>query len=135
MYLNKLNNEQKELFIDVCIHAAMSNQNFADAQKTLISEYFNEMNRSDVRYTADKDLETALSRLLEISSGTELRMIAIEIMALILSDQQFDEFEKEFMQNFVDKLHIDHEKIAEMHELLLNLMQAYKRIGEFVYED
>lgn len=135
MYLNKLNNEQKELFIDVCIHAAMSNQNFADAQKTLISEYFNEMNRSDVRYTADKDMETALSRLLEISSGTELRMIAIEIMALILSDQQFDEFEKEFMQNFVDKLHIDHEKIAEMHELLLNLMQAYKRIGEFVYED
>ena len=38
MYLNRLNEEQKNLFIDLCIHASLANNNFADEEKNMIDE-------------------------------------------------------------------------------------------------
>lgn len=36
MYLNNLNDEQKDLFLDVSIHNAMSNKDFAEEQKVML---------------------------------------------------------------------------------------------------
>lgn len=61
MFLNELSNEEKNLFIDLCIYGAESNQIFADEEKAMINAYCTEMqiNVSD-NYKAEKELEELL---------------------------------------------------------------------------
>lgn len=92
-----------------------------------------EMRLQDVRYTAKKDLEEAVNKLINISSNTELRMIAVEVLGLLVSDKKFDEFEKEFMKNFVDRVGIEHAKITEMLALLNELVEVYSKMNKFVF--
>lgn len=134
MYLNRLNNEQKELFIDICIHAAMVNHDFAEKEKRLLQEYYDEMRLTNIRYTANLDFESAINRLLEISSGEELRMVALEIAALILSDNQFDDFEKKFLDDFNNGLHLSYDEAAKILNLLDIITKAYEQINEFVFK-
>ena len=118
MYLNKLKSEQKELFLDLCIHAAMVNDTFSDEEKKTIEQYCAEMMIPE-RFEAKYSNEEVLEKLKAMSYKNEMRIIFIEITALVLSDNVFDEKEKEFI-----------DKIAEMAELteddkkkIINLMK------------
>ncbi len=75
MYLKRLNNEQKELFLDLCISAAMSNNVMEDVEKQLIVQYCEEMQMDDVRFTVQNEVDEAIKQLIEISTDEELRMI------------------------------------------------------------
>lgn len=133
MYLNKLNSEQKELFLDLCIHAALADKSFAEEEKTIIDEYCKEMQLSNVRYTTVLEYESVVENLIAISTIDELRMIAFEMTALLLSDKHFDEFEKKFIEDFVERIHINSEEIAEMLEILNNLTEIYERVRKFIF--
>ena len=39
MYLNRLSGEQKELFLDLCIHASKADGIFAEEEKQYIQQY------------------------------------------------------------------------------------------------
>ena len=39
MYLNRLSGEQKELFLDLCIHASKADGIFAEEEKRYIQQY------------------------------------------------------------------------------------------------
>lgn len=134
MYLNQLSKEQQELFIDICIHAATSNNNFAEEQKAVIRQYHEEMLLTDIRYTANHDLENAVTKLAEISSNKELRAITLELMALILADNQFDELEKKFMGEFADKVNLEQEVLDQMEILIDELTSVYAKIDRIVFE-
>ena len=43
MFLNRLSNEQKELFLDLCIHASKADNDFAEDEKLVIDQYCDEM--------------------------------------------------------------------------------------------
>lgn len=100
MYLGRLNDEQKNLFLDLCIHGANSNNDFADDEKEMVNAYCAEM-QIPVRYTEETDLDSCVDRLIQISSKEEIRAILIEITALILADDICDEQEEVFMQKFI----------------------------------
>lgn len=133
MYLNRLNKEQKELFIDICIHAALANNEFAEKEKEIIRQYFDEMQLTETRFTANLDLESAVSKLIEISSHEELKMVALEITALIISDHQFDDLENKFMSDFIDRIQMSREEFDEMCTLLKDLTTVYEKINCFVF--
>lgn len=134
MYLNRLNSEQKELFIDLCIHASLSNNNFASEQKETINAYCTEMNITNVRYETDKTLDEILDRINEISTKDEIRIIILEITALIISDNIYDEREKRFMESIIEKTGISKEKLDEILDCLHELTLVYKRINSLVFE-
>ena len=97
MYLNKLNNEQKELFLDLSIHAAMSNNIFTDEEKVTVRQYCAEMNIAE-RYEAKLSNDEVLEKLSAISTKQEMRIVFMEITALVLSDNIFDEQEQAFVK-------------------------------------
>lgn len=102
MYLSKLNVEQKELFLDLCIHGANSNNDFADDEKATIKAYCQEMMIPE-RYEEIEDFEKCTDKLIKISTEEEIREIFVELSALILSDDIVDTYEDEFMQRFIEK--------------------------------
>ena len=131
MYLNKLTNEQKELFLDLCIHAAMADNKFVDEEKDIIIEYCLEMGIPE-RYEIKTALDDVIEKLSAVSTKKEMRIVYMEIMALLLSDRVFDEKEKVFVEKIATVAEItDEEK-----EMILNAVQelfvVYGNISSFI---
>ena len=133
MYLNKLNNEQKDLFLDFCVHASMANNSFAEEEKLTIDQYCVEMQIAEPRYEANFTLDEAIEKLLAISTKEELRIILLEITALIISDNEYDEMEQEFMNEFLQKAGMTVEEHSKMVAALTQLSDIYKEIDSIVH--
>ena len=132
MFLNRLSGEQKELFLDLCIHASKSNDNFDDAEKLVIEQYCDEM-RIDVRFDEQHTEAEIAERLLEISSPSDLRIVLLETASLILSDNFYDEDEKAFFEGFAAKVGVSKEELDSLVATLGELTELYARINEFVF--
>lgn len=132
MFLNRLSNEQKELFLDLCIHASKANEDFSDEEKLTLEQYCEEMH-IDVRFDEKTGFEEAADKLLEISSDTELRIIMLETAALLISDNTYDDQEKVFFESLSAKLGMDKTAADEIMDVIRSLTAIYERIGEFVF--
>ena len=135
MYLNKLNNEQKELFLDLCIHAAMANGDFADKEKEMVNEYCSEMNINKIRYVAIESLDDVIVKLIAISTKEEMKMIVLEITALLISDNEFDKFEKVFIEKINNKISLKKAKYEQMLNALNDLSVIYDKINDLIFND
>ena len=131
MFLNRLSAEQKELFLDLCIHASNSNNNFDEIEREKIIEYCEEM-RIDIRFEEQNTLAEAAGRLSEISTEQELRMIVLETAALLISDNVIDDDEKKFFDTLTDKLGMAKEDTEGVFDMLRELSAVYEKIFEFV---
>ncbi len=134
MYLNRLSTEQKELFLDLCIHAAMANNDFADEEKNVIDQYCAEMQISQPRYTSEKAVDVVVEELKELSTPQEMKMILLEITALMLSDDVYDVEEKAFMKAFLDRIGFNKKILDEMVVLLQETRSLYRRIDCLIME-
>ncbi len=114
MSLTELSEEQKELFLDLCIHAMMADRTFAEEEKELIERYCVKMRLPEIRFTALQEFDQAADRLLEISSREELSLIAEEIAGLIVSDHHCDEVEERFAWRLADRLKIKRTEFSQL---------------------
>lgn len=135
MFLSQLNSEQKDLFLDLCIYAAMANNDFEEEEKTVVDSYCEEMQLNETRYSAKLGFEEVVDRLIAVSSDTELRMISFEITALLLSDKRFDEFEKKFMSDFVSRINMTQKECDDMIDMIDRLTNIYDKIREFIFAE
>ena len=133
MYLNKLSGEQKELFLDLCIHASMSNNNFDEKEKEYIRQYCEEMQLDNVRYTTVNDIENTINKIIEISSETELKIVILELTALLLSDNEYDEMEKDFMEKMLVKANISNDVNNQIIDIINKLTAIYSEINSIIF--
>ncbi|MCM1330775.1 MAG: hypothetical protein NC253_15245 [Ruminococcus sp.] len=133
MYLNRLSNEQKELFLDLCIHASMSNNDFDEKEKEYIRQYCEEMQLDNVRYTAENELDAAVEKMIKISSETELKIVILELTALLLSDNEYDEMEKQFMEKMLTKASISSDVNNQIIASLKKLTDIYSEINSIIF--
>lgn len=133
MYLNKLSSEQKELFLDLCIHASMANNDFDEKEKEYIRQYCEEMQLNSVRYTAANDIESTVNKIIEISSETELKIVILELTALLLSDNEYDEMEKQFMEKMLTKANISEEVNNKIIDIINKLTDIYSEINSIIF--
>lgn len=132
MYLNKLSSEQKELFLDLCVHASMANHVFHDKEKEYIKQYCEEMQLNKLRYTAVNDVESAINKMIEISSETELKIVIFELTALLLSDNEYDEMEKDFMEKMLVKANISNDVNTQIVNVIKKLTDIYSEINTLI---
>ncbi len=132
MFLNRLSGEQKELFLDLCIHASKSNNDFTAEEKQTIDQYCEEMH-TEIRYEEQHTLSEIAERLVQISSEQDLRMIVFETAALLLSDNSYDDDEKSFFDTLTDRLGLSKEQTDDIIAMLRELSDIYGRINGFVF--
>lgn len=131
MFLKMLSAEQKELFLDLCIHASKSNNNFTAEEKDKIIEYCEEM-RIQIRFDEQTTLAEAADRLVAVSTEQELRMIILETAALIISDNVYDEEEQKFFNALTEKLGLAKEETDGIFDVLKELTSVYQKIYDFI---
>lgn len=84
MFLNRLQNDEKIAFLEIAHHIARCDGKLCNKEEEIISAYCTEMTINDITYDDTKfDLNIALSK---ITSTISQKIIILEIMALIYSD-------------------------------------------------
>lgn len=133
MYTANFNNKQKELFLELCVHAALSNQVLAGCEKTVIEAYCNEMGIAwEKSYEPHEKLETVLSEIKESSSLQVRKMILSEILSVLIADGVIDDDENNFVSTVVTGLDIPKESANEIIESCVQIMNAYNKLNRII---
>lgn len=133
MFLNYLDEKNKKLFLELCYHAAMANNDFAEEQKNAIYDYCYEMNIPKELPSGDNNLYDVLKEL-SSAKQQEKNIIIIEILGLIKSDGFFDADEKGFMDRLCENLNIKQDKTRTIDHLLDIYTAVYKELCALVYD-
>lgn len=133
MYLNTLNEEQKNIFLDLCILAAKANNVVAEDEIAIINEYCNEMQIVE-RYEEERNFDLCIEDLKKDCNKRTIKIIVLELTALILSDNICDEDEEKYIQEFISRVGITKSEYEKTTKLLNKLSSIYSEINEFVAE-
>lgn len=105
MFLNQLNNEEKEAFISLCVHAANSNGSFEVEEKQMISEYCKEMGIGFFDAGNVVSMESIVKIFKDDDISTK-RIVVLELLGLMYSDGAYDDLEKKFVADFVEQINL-----------------------------
>ena len=127
MFLNSLSKKQKTLFMELAIKAAEANGVVELAEKNMLKAYSMEMEIPPF-YTSDSDVENVLQETKAISTESELRVVLFELMGILISDEEFDESEKAFLNKVSEVFNISQAQCDEMLQLLYDYSSLYQKI-------
>ena len=131
MYLNLLNEEAKEVFLDLCINLAESDDDFCQKEKNLIDQFCQEMNIKH-RYMAKLSLDKSLNRLNELCDERGKRAVTAEIIGLVIADEVISDSESKILQQITEKFSISHIEMEKLIGLVNELYELYKRFNLFL---
>ena len=124
MFLKELKSNNKELFLQLSIHAALSNNIIEDTQKDVLNLYCEEIGINNYELEVKMDLDEILEKINIDTTYREKKIIILEIMALIMADSVYDLDEKKFMEDIIKKLDISDEVLEEA----INLVNKFNLI-------
>ena len=133
MFLSQLKEENKELFLKLCVHAAMANDVFADEEKETIRLYCYEMEIPVHIPEIDSNLDELLSVMKDSTNETEKKIITLEILGLLKADEEFDDKEHRFFEKITISFSLNDETCRELEYLLDTYRMVYKKLYAFVY--
>ena len=128
MYLAELNRQQKDLFLELSIHIATSDNDFCGEEKQLIKELCAEMNIAE-KYDAEKSFEETITELTKDSSDREKRIIMLELTGVIMCDSKCTDGERQMLGKIADAFGIDRLEIDPFIEVVRELYNTYEKIN------
>ncbi len=134
MFLNRLKEEQKGLFLELAIKAAESSCGVSEEEREMITAFAKEMN-IPVKYECEKTFEQITDSLLKISSKKDLRIITFEIIGIMYSDSTYDESEREFVKDLAGKFSLDDRLTQKMDVLIEKYSKLYAEIYELIVNE
>lgn len=134
MYLSNLSNEQKELFLDLSIISMQSDGVIAPREQEAVYQYCNEMEierRTDPKYqTADE----VLRKLKDISAASELKMMTIELVALMYADEDFADEENALLMNLQNTFGFSSHLMEEIIFATRHLLLSHKMLARLIQD-
>ena len=120
--------EQKKLFLGLAKQAALANKVLVKSEEQLLAAYADEM---DIKLEDVNNLpfDALCKELKEISSHKELNQITFEIIAMLLSDNEFDTDEQVFLSKVISEFGISDETIEEMKRYVNDYMMLINKIN------
>jgi len=106
MFLNRLNKEEKVAFLELAHYIARSDGDFSEAQKSIIEKYCMEMQIEDIEYDEEKfDIYNTLDK---IQAHRSRKIVLLEIMALIYSDDFLHEEERKVLEKVLEEFGLNY---------------------------
>jgi len=123
MLLMKLKSEEKFAFLALAYHIAYIDGEFDKEEKDIIEEYCAEMGIDNIEYDIDNfNLEDVLK---EIKTLKSQKIVLLELMILIHSDDKFHRFEHKVIENIANFYNIS--------EHQLNLFSQWGKMSSAIY--
>ena len=123
MLLMKLKSEEKFAFLSLAYHIANIDGEFDIEEKNIIEEYCAEMGIENIDYNINKFvLEDTLKQIKTLKSQ---KIVLLELMILIHSDDKFHRFEHKVIENIANFYNISEQQ--------LNLFSQWGKMSSAVY--
>lgn len=106
MFLNKLKKEEKIAFLELAHHIARSDNDFSESQKSIIDKYCMEMQIDDIEYDEEAfDIYVSLGK---VKSQRSRKIVILEIMVLIYSDNFLHEEERKVLEKMLEEFDLSY---------------------------
>lgn len=123
MFLNKLDKQAKEVFLNLAHYVARSDDSFSNMQKSLIDGYLKEMSISDVDFKEDDFI--LVDCISSVTDKEFQKVILIELLAIVYTDNILHEAEKEIIDTIVDTWDINSSLVVVYGEWSRNLLSLH----------
>lgn len=131
MFLNQLNQKEKETFMSLSVHVANSNGFLADEEKEMIQEYCREMGLDSFNVKDAVPMEDVLTVFKQ--SDLHIRKIVLfEILGLAYADGEYEDTEDDFIIQFATAIGLNKETVEEQETLLVEYLEILKKIVQIV---
>ena len=131
MFLRNLKSDQKPLFLGLAYQAALANGVVEAAEKRLIKALSEELGIREDDYS-ELSSDEICHRLSEISTRKELMEISFEILGIVMSDDCYDEDEKEFVGKMSSIFGVSRELLNQMEESIKEYQRIYQKIESLI---
>jgi tellurite resistance protein len=115
MFLQILQDEEKEAFIDLARLAAGCNGSVSDEEEIMIEQFCAEMGM-DMPMSHAKTFDEVIG-VFKNSPAPNRKTVVLEIIGLLVSDGAFDETEKSYIEKIASALDVSNDQVEEMMEL------------------
>lgn len=132
MYLIRLNDEQKRLFLGLAYHIAVVDNNFSHEEQVLIDSYCHEM---EIEFEPDivlQPLDSILSKMQAVCNEQEKKIIVFEAIGLCMVDSTFDTSERELLCTVIKQVGIEKDFLESSEEMIQNYLSFQKKIDALV---
>lgn len=130
MFLNQLNEDQKEMFLQLCYYAVMADGQFDQLEMETISRLCYEMMIPNHMPDTTEPLADVLETLQETCSPQEIRIIIFELMLLLRSDGTYNEAEQEFLDYVVSSIQLSYTTFKNLDDLTQKLVDLTADINK-----
>ena len=125
MFLNRLKKNEKVAFLELAHHIARSDGDFSEDQKDIIGKYCMEMQIEDIKYDEEKfDIYTTLDK---VKNSSSRKIILLEIMALIYSDNFLHEEERKVLEKVLEEFDLNYNLSIVYTEWAKTMLSLYKQ--------
>ncbi len=105
MFLNRLNEDEKRAFLKLVHYIARVDGDFSNKQKEIIATYCIEMQINDIEFDVNSfELNDTLTKFENIESQ---RIILLEVMALVFSDNILHPEEKKVLDTMIEVFNLN----------------------------
>lgn len=131
MFLNMLQEKDKANFLKLAHYMARSDSDFSNEQKEIIATYCYEMQIDDIDFDSlDFNLEETLK---EVTDKLAQKVMLLEIMALVYSDDILHQEEAKVIDKMVEVFGLDR-NIAKLYQEWTKNILAVTKQGELLLE-
>lgn len=132
MLLNKLQDENKELFLRLEMLFVNIDGKYCDSERRLVEQHCREMGIQPIEYDKTVTIEKIAETINREMSVEERKIILIELITVAIIDGVYDEREKEFVEYLRKMLHMPKEVGEQALALVQKLIDASVSIENFV---
>ncbi|MEA1955895.1 MAG: TerB family tellurite resistance protein [Campylobacterota bacterium] len=125
MFLNKLKKKEKKAFLELAHHVARSDSNFSENEKGLIEKYCMEMQIENKKFDDEKfDIYETLGKF---KSKSSKKIVVLELMALIYSDDFLHEGERVVLEKILEEFDLSYNLSIVYTEWAKTMLSLYKQ--------
>lgn len=135
MFLNQLNQDEKELFLELAANAVMANGVFEQEEMETVARLCYEMMVPNHLPDTEKPLDKILDEINEIATAQEKNMILFELIMLLRADEEADTKELNLTGYVAYKLDITDDKSNHLHSLARIRQMLNSEITSLICQD
>lgn len=123
MFLNELNSQEAEAFINLVKDLAAMDEIFAKEEESLIEDYIDELllKGKEIKRTSLKETRESL----KLSSDRIKKIIYFELTGLALADGEFESKEENFLKDMAHEFNISASKVRGFLDYFKNVKSIY----------
>ena len=134
MFLEILQDDQKDLFLQLAVIAARENGYVDEAESEMLLKFASEM-KIPPRAEAIMSLDEIVDELAKSCDKREKKIVLFDTAGIMNSDGEYNDEEYEFIKKIADKFEISEEELGAMMGLVSDYVALFNEIIITVIDD